>query len=229
MGILTAALTGFYTFRLIFTVFLGSYRGTEVPAHGVAAVARNGNGNGNGSRNDPLANVHEVGAAMLIPMAILAVLSIIGGFDGIPRHSAIGDFLAPVLGVSPDLSGGLFWFSLLLSLAAALIGIGIAWVRYGVRQHTFAPARGLVKFLERRYYIDDLYNAVIVVPIVAVGNVLRNFAEDAALDGGSRGVARTVGATSRGLRRLQTGYVRNYALAIFVGAALIVLFYVIHP
>ena len=215
VGILTAGLTGFYTFRLIFTVFLGEFRGGAV---------------GSTAAHNPLHDVHEVGPVMLVPMAILAVLATVGGLYGLPFANGIGNFLAPVLGTSPALSGSAVWFSLLLGLAAAGIGIGCAWVLYGRRQPSFAATPGLfVRVVEHGYYLENLLNFLFVVPTVFLGDALRGLVEDAVFEGGSRGIAGTVNAASRGLRRLQTGYVRNYALAILVGAVLILVFYVIHP
>ncbi|HEX6797425.1 MAG TPA: hypothetical protein VF116_06900, partial [Ktedonobacterales bacterium] len=127
-------------------------------------------------------------------------------------------------------SGLPLWVGLILSLAAGLLGIAVAWARYGVRTPSLAQSRNpLVIFLEHRYYIDELYDAVIVRPLLALGRWLRRDVEGIALDGGTRQLSGLVGLTSRGLRALQTGYARNYALAIFLGAALIVLYYVIHP
>jgi NADH-quinone oxidoreductase subunit L len=228
VGIVTAALTGFYIFRLIFGVFLGSYRGGEIAGHG-AHGATNGRG---GSSRSPLAQVHEVGPVMLAPMLILGLLSIVGGIYGLPGNDRIAEFLSSVVPSveAPTPSDSVFWLSLVLGLAAALIGIGVAWMRYGARQARFAPSRNpLVTLLEHRYYIDDLYDAVLVRPVVAIGSLLQRGLEDNALDGGTRGLGWLVAQTGRGLRALQTGYARNYALAIFFGAALILLFHVIHP
>jgi len=218
-AILTAALTGFYIFRLIFTVFLGNYRGSPV----LPPVET-------GHHRNPLEMVHEPGLAMLVPMAILAVLATVGGFDGLPFADSIEKFLEPVLGTSPKVTGGSFWLSLALGLAAALIGIGVAWARYGAYPRVrFARARGLAAVALRGYYLDAVYGALLVTPILALGASLRRVGESAAFDGGSQWLARGVVASSRALRSLQTGYARNYALAIFVGAALILLFYLIHP
>lgn len=229
LGIFVALLTGFYTFRLLFSVFWGTYRGGEiVAAHGATSSSTNGNG-GRSGRRDPLANVHDVGLVMGVPMVILALLSIVGGLYGTPWANWIGDFLAPVTGTSPEPSGGSIWLNMVLGFVAAVIGIGIAYSVYGRRQARFLPSRNPLRaFLEHRWYIDDLYDNVIVHPIVWIGGVLRSGLEGG-LDLGSRGVGGAVGLVSNGLRALQTGYVRNYALAIFVGAALIVLYYVVHP
>jgi NADH-quinone oxidoreductase subunit L len=221
LGILTAALTGFYTFRLIFGIFSGEYRGGPIaPVHGEHAAPA----------GDPLAAVHEVGMSMKAPMFILAILSIIGGFYGTPWADWIGEFLAPVTGgvQAPTVGTGPFWIGLAISLAVALGGIAVAWQRYGARQARFEPGRNpVVVLLEHRYYIDELYDLAIVRPTVALGGATRRAVEGVTLDGGTRAVAWVVGQTSAGMRKLQTGFVRNYALAIFLGAAIIVLFYVV--
>jgi NADH-quinone oxidoreductase subunit L len=222
VGILTAGLTGFYIFRLIFTVFSGEYRGDQAAGSPAA------------SGGDLLAGVHEVGMVMLAPMAILALLAIVGGFYGVPFANGIGTFLTPVLGASPSLSGGIFWLNLLLGLTMALLGIGVAWRRYAGRQAgrrvvVTVPQTAVVTAAARGFYLDNLFNLLLVIPTVVLAQALRVLAEDALFDGGSRGIGRAVSATSRGLRRLQTGYVRTYALAILVGAALILFFYLLHP
>jgi NADH-quinone oxidoreductase subunit L len=218
-AILTAALTGFYIFRLIFTVFLGDYRGA--PALPPVEI---------GHQQHRLEMVHEPGLVMLVPMTILAALATIGGFDGLPFADGIEKFLAPVLGTSPQVAGASYWLSLTFGLVAALIGIGIAWARYGAHPRVrFAPARGLAAAALRGYYLDEVYGALLVTPVLALGTLLRRVGENAAFDGGGQWLARGVVFSSRALRPLQTGYVRNYALAIFVGAALILLFYLIHP
>ncbi|MFI5273109.1 MAG: hypothetical protein ACHQ4H_08775, partial [Ktedonobacterales bacterium] len=183
-----------------------------------------------GAGDEPLAHLHLPGWTLTVPMGVLAVLSLIGGFDGTPLNNWLGDFLAPATGSAPEPTGGLLWLGIVLSLALALLGIAIAWARYSARRPSLAPSRNpLVIVLEHRYYVDELYDAVLVRPLLALGRLLRRDVEGVALDGGSRGLAGVIGLTSRGLRALQTGYARNYALAIFLGAALIMLYYVIRP
>ncbi len=229
VGLFTAILTGFYIFRLIFVTFFGQYRGPEIAeGHGAHAAPAT---NSRGRTRDPLARVHDVGLAMSMPMAVLAVLSVFGGFVGTPWNDAIGAYLEPVVrSTTPGLlaSSGAFWLSLAAGLAAGLLGIGIAWTRYGRGQNVPSGARNpFVVLLAHGYYVDDLYDRVTVRPIVWLGRTLRGGLEDATLDGGTRGVGRVIAGLSTGVRALQTGYARSYALAIFLGAAAIVLYYVI--
>src|SRR5262249_1897701 len=124
----------------------------------------------------------------------------------------------------------LFWLSILLGFAAGTGGILLAWLRYGVRQPDFAPSHmWLVTFLENRWYLDVLYDRVLVRPILATGRTLRRSLEGVTVDGGGRGVGGVVARTSAGLRALQTGYARNYAVAILLGAVLILIYYALRP
>jgi NADH-quinone oxidoreductase subunit L len=232
LGLFTAILTGFYIFRLIFGVFFGTYRGGEIAAHG-AHGAHETTPAGKRGASDPLRNVREVGAAMMVPMVILAILSVIGGAYGTPWGDAIGTFLEPAVRTTNTgiaTSSGLFWLAFALGLVSGPIGIAIAWVRYARREPRFAASRNpLVVLLQHKYYIDELYDIIIVRPIVTIGTLWRIGFEDGLFAQGSRGVGQLVGGVSKSLRRLQTGYARNYALAIFIGAALILVYYVIHP
>jgi NADH-quinone oxidoreductase subunit L len=173
--------------------------------------------------------VHDVGLAMGIPMVILALLALIGGFDGVPGHDALGALLAPVIGNSVGLAAGsgLFWLSLGLGLLAALLGIAIAWARYGRGQRrSFAPSPNpLYQLLARKYFIDEIYDWVLVRPILWLGRATTTALEGLTLDGGGRGLGKVTGRVSGGLRALQTGYVRNYALGILLGAVVILVYF----
>ena len=227
-GLLTAALSGFYIFRLLWLVFGGTYRGGAITVH----VAGEAASEAHGATGDLLAQVHEPGPSMFIPMAILAVLSLLGGFYGTPWNDWIGEFLSPTVHSVPGLptSDPRFWIADIVGLGMALLGIGFAWLRYGRGQISVsekeAPA---VAFVRSGLGIDALYSAIIVRPLLALGRGLRTGVEDGALDGGTRGVGGLFAAGSRGLRTLQTGFARNYAVWIFLGAALIVLYFMIFP
>ncbi|MGH2518090.1 MAG: hypothetical protein ACRDHP_20800, partial [Ktedonobacterales bacterium] len=204
-------------------------RRDEAPArHIVETPTRNGRA----GHRDPLAHVHDVGPAMAIPMGILAFLSLVGGFYGTPWNDAIGAFLQPVTGgvTAAQPTSVLFWIGIVAGLAVAILGIFVAYLFFLRREPSFAHRHNpLIVFLDRRWYLDALYDRAIVRPIVWTAGMLRRGVEGVTLDGGTRGVAAVAGWVSMGLRALQTGYARNYALGIFLGAALIVLYYVIHP
>jgi NADH-quinone oxidoreductase subunit L len=227
-GLLTAALTGFYIFRLLWLVFGGTYRGGAISVHGAGEAASDAHS----ATGDPLAQVDEPGPSMFIPMVILAVLSLLGGFYGTPWNDWIGEFLSPTVHSVPGLptSDPRFWIADAVGLGVAILGIGFAWLRYGRGQigvsEKEAPA---VAFVGSGLGIDALYSAVIVRPLLALGRGLRVVVEDRALDGGTRGVGGLFAAGSRGVRTLQTGYARNYAVWIFLGAALIVLYFMVFP
>jgi NADH-quinone oxidoreductase subunit L len=227
-GLVTAMFTGFYIFRLIFLVFCGAYRGDAVLAGHAephAAAPRSA-----GSGDHRAEGLHHVGAVMLVPMGILAVLSVVGGFINTPLNEALNAFLSPVL---PSLNAlqtgtGAFWLALGLGVISGPIGILIAWSRYGRGgAPSLAPSHNpLLVLWERKYYVDELYDHTIVRLVLWIGSVLRRGVEELTLDGGSRGTGAVISWASRGFRALQTGYARNYALAIFFGAALMVLYYV---
>jgi NADH-quinone oxidoreductase subunit L len=209
-GVLTAILTGLYTFRLIFSVFFGSYRGEN---------------------QAEFAHAHEVGASMAVPMGILLGLAVIGGLEGTPLSDGIGAFLAPAVGAPFGLSdGGTIALSLGIGTLAGLLGIALAWVRYGARPATFTPSRNpIYLLLSHAYYLDQIGDAVIVKPVLALGRGVNVALESIALGGGSQGIAWLVGKISEGVRRLQTGYARNYALVILLGAVAIIVYIIIRP
>jgi len=233
VGLATAILTGFYVFRLIFVVFHGTYRGGEaLPQPEGQANARTRKPR---RPANPLAQVHEAPWIMLVPMLALAVLSTTGWIYGAPWFDALGQFLAPIFGVgfnpaSFALQGWTLWISFGISLLAGLIGIGIAALMYLRRTPSLQPMSNIFyKTLLNKYWVDEVYDWVLVKPIVGMGRLTGRVLEDGAFDGGSRGLAWLVGKTSVGLRAMQTGYVRNYVLILLVGAILILLYYVARP
>jgi NADH-quinone oxidoreductase subunit L len=233
LGILTAGLTAFYMFRLVFGIFMGDYRGTaharhdedddeeELPAH---PTGRGGH-----------FTIHEAPAIMTIPMIILAILSVIGGFNGsfaifgAPNYHPFDNFLAPVFSGAIVAEGplGIDWISTGISIALAVLGIFVAWRLYGKGFHYRENHNPLYQFVLHKYYVDEALNAIILVPLQWFGRAATRFLESDALDGGSRGIGWVFQKSSGGLRRLQTGYVRNYALAILIGVILIVIYYAV--
>src|SRR5215472_4166981 len=236
MGIVTAGLTAFYMSRLFFGIFMGGYRGTGPASHGHddeeeveedEQPAR--------SRGQGIYNIHEAPPVMTIPLIILAVLSVIGGFAGsfsiigIPSWQPLANFLAPVFsGVhanEPSLI--LQLLSTGVSVIVALAGIGLAWRLYGKGLQFKENKNPVYQLVFHKYYVDEILSVILIRPLLWFGRAAARLIEGDALDGGSRGVAWLLRGMSTALRRLQTGYMRNYALVILAGVVLIIVYYAV--
>ncbi len=228
-------------FRLVFGIFFGSYRGSGPLAHGHGDVTL-ADEEEEHVQHGGLYAIYESPRIMTVPLVILAVLSVIGGFVGSyalfgrPAWQPFANFLSPIF-TSPfwtnvpvqdlSLNLGLTWLSTGLSLALAILGIVVAWRRYGRGFEYKESKNPLYQLLLHKYYIDELCEAVILNPVKWVGRAATALLEGNLLDGGSRGIAWVSRGASGGLRRLQTGYMRNYALAILFGVVLLVIYYAV--
>lgn len=205
IALFTALLTAFYMFRLLFITFTGKFRGTHEQEH----------------------HVHESPAPMTIPLVILAVLSIVGGFVGIPdviMHGGdkLGEFLSPVIAIhEPEhpVSHSTEYMLMALSTALVLVMIIFAWFKF--KNYQRSEATGFGKVLENKWYVDELYDKVIVKPIKQVGSLMNNFFEKMVIDGMVNGVGKVVNYSSRQLRLLQSGQVGNYVLLMIVSMVII--------
>lgn len=214
LTILTACLTAAYMFRLFFLVFHGEPRDRQL-----------------------YEQAHEPGLAMRAPMAVLMVLSVFGGFLAFPgAYNKMEDWLSPVFTrfpvSGPTLAQQPFApVSMIATLVATLIGFGIAWQIYYKRQpnsdRVAARAPAVYQFLYHKYYVDELYDFLFVRPIKFTGRMLNQYFDTDIVDGAVDGVGKLLRLSSRRLRRVQTGYVRNYALSILLGAVLMVGFFVL--
>ncbi len=216
LGVFTAGLTAFYVFRALFMCFFGEYRGKlEASAHGHAPDGHGGHaqedahGHGHG--------IHESPAAMWIPLAILAVLSLAGGFIDIPK------FLAPIFGEPHE---GAAWL-MYVSVASGLLGIFIAFLFYVVSPalpEALAKAFSVpYNWMLNKYFVDELYDNVVVEPVLdGSRELLWQVADVRVIDGAVNGT----GAVARGagnlLRRAQSGYIRSYAAWVVAGSILII-------
>ena len=199
-----AFMTSFYTFRLVFLAFFGASRMSHDVAH----------------------HVHESPAVMTIPLILLAVLTAVSGLAlGVETSggTAFARFLAPVFPIE-EAEHGLLVPA--LSVLVAVAGVVLAWVMYGRRpvraEEIGEPRSGLHALLLNKYYVDEIYDALIVHPIYRLSQWCARVFDQAVIDGGVNGVGTAVAAWARGLRRLQTGFVMNYALTMLVGAVAIV-------
>ncbi len=203
-----AFMTAFYTFRLVFLAFFGGPRMPKEVAH----------------------HIHESPAVMTVPLMVLAVLTVVAGLAvGIPssQGTAFSRFLAPVLPPGEaEHSAGVAFSLLVLSAIVAIAGVALAWFVYGrvpVRAASVGVARNpLHKLLLEKYYVDEIYDAVFVQPIYRLSLWLARVFDPVVIDGAVNGVATAMTSWARGLRRVQTGFVMNYALAILLGAVAVV-------
>ena len=214
LGLLTAFLTAFYMFRLWFMTFFGDFRGAQAPeAHG----------------HEP--HVHESPKVMLVPLAILAVLSIVGGYVGWPGHSLFDKFLGEVFPAAAEAGEHAFSESLLmgLSVAAAALGIFLAWLLYHRRrdlpEKIAARLGGIYTAVANKYYVDEGYNAAFVQPVVEVARrILWRAIDQGTIDATAEDSARSAGIVSDAVRRMQSGNLRSYAGWVAAGAALVALY-----
>ncbi len=201
-----AFMTAFYTFRLIFLAFFGGPRMTKEAAH----------------------HVHESPRVMTVPLIVLAVLTVVAGWAvGVPSEhgTRFERFLAPVFPVHEGVHGGIAGVMLLvLSVVVALAGITLAWFMYmasPVKADTIGRARTPVHaLLLNAWYVDRLYDRLLVTPLFALSTFLARV-DLSVVDGAVNGVGRAVVAWAGTLRRVQTGYVVNYALTMLVGAVVL--------
>jgi len=206
LGLATAALTAFYMSRLYFRVFEGDLK---VPS-GV--------------------HVHDAPRTMAAALVPLGVLSVVGGFINLPGVLTLEHFLEPVLG-EPEVPHGLMaWVLAFEALAVAVAGILVARALYlradgaARRERLAAIAPWFVNAARDKFYVDQIYGRVIVAPGKALASFCASIFDTRVIDGFVNGVAWVVGSSSRTGRHVQTGYVRNYAVALLLGVVVIVSF-----
>ncbi len=234
IGLLTAGMTAFYMFRLVFGIFAGNYRGTAAAAttHDDEVTEEEP-----GAHQGKVSyyGIHEAPPVMTVPLILLAILSVVGGLVGsfqiigLASWHPLATFLAPVFSNvhTPEASLGLEWISTGLSVGLGLLGILGAWALYRGGFQYKENNNPLYQLVFHKYYVDEILIAVFIQPLVWIGRTATSLLEGNALDGGSRAVAWLLRGFSSIWRRLQTGYVRNYALAILVGVVLIIVYYAV--
>jgi NADH-quinone oxidoreductase subunit L len=215
IGLLTALLTSFYMFRLIFLTFFGKPRYDEHHVH-----------------------VHESPWSMLGPLVILAVLSVIGAWLAAPAlwggTDYFASFLAPIFGTPQSVEAlsetGAHQLEIILAIvavASALIGLGVAYwlyIRQPEKPEQLAKSmKPVYNTLLNKYYVDELYAAAIIKPLMWISTiVLWKGVDVAGIDGTVNGIAS--GATSLGdtVRRTQSGNTRSYAVWVVIGALVVI-------
>ncbi|MGQ9920576.1 MAG: NADH-quinone oxidoreductase subunit L [Desulfobacca sp.] len=210
---LGAMMTAFYMFRLIFMTFYGE------------------------KRWDPHVHPHESPPVMTIPLIILAILSTVGGFVGIPLiqgWNVFHEFLSPAIAHVPaghEVHHAMSFevMMMLVSMGVAGIGIFIAYKMY-IKQpelpaEVTAKVPGLYDLIYNKYYVDEIYDATVVEPIKNGSVFLWQEADSKVIDGVVNGTASLIDRLSLIIRKVETGYVQNYALGILIGVAVITGYY----
>jgi NADH-quinone oxidoreductase subunit L len=227
VGVLGALLTAFYMTRLVWLVFYGEERWRNQPA--VEAEAEH-------AVHEPH-EPHESPWIMTMPLVVLAVLAFAGGLVDLPfdnsKFNLLDRWLAPVLRGAPEIRATAFGAGLALSTGAlviAVVGIvvGRALYRNGLDAKGDDPGverlGPFAKVLANAYYLDVGLARFVSGPVTSAARFLSEGIDRDVIDGAVNGVGRTFRGVGGGLRKVQTGLVRNYALAIVLGAVLLLVF-----
>jgi len=228
IGLFTAFLTSFYMFRLMFMTFYGDYCGEAAPGHG--------HSDPHGHPGHEHGTPHESPMIMLVPLMILAVLSLVGGWVGI--HGRFERFLDPVFTsgefaehASEAAGPGLQYSLMGASVAAAALGWFLARLLY--RKNPDLPRKiaehlgGFYDTLVHKYYVDEIYAALFVKPLLdGSTRVLWHGVDQGVIDAAVNDAADGANHVSDAARHMQSGNLRSYAGWIAAGAALVIAYMV---
>jgi NADH-quinone oxidoreductase subunit L len=211
LGVIGAMFTAFYMFRMLFLTFNNTFRGTHEQEH----------------------HLHESPGSMTFPLIVLAVLSVVGGFLGVPEVLGgshwLANFLSPVFQESTNRAGSVAldhsteYLLMAVSVVGALIAAGIAYVKYAKNNHVPLAENGdrsaLAKLSYNKYYLDEIYDTIITKPLNILSGFFYKVVDKAAIDGLVNGLGKATIEAGKGLRLLQSG---NIGFYIFMMVASIV-------
>lgn len=209
LGMLAALMTAYYMFRLLFVTFHGSFRGTEDQKH----------------------HLHESPALMTLPLVVLALLSAFGGMIGLPKilgtTHLLEHFLEPVLKTSlaavpmkAELSHSAELLLMGLAVGIGILGIVMGWLYYR-KYNANTESKGLARMAEDKWYVDEIYNFLIVKPLMAIGALMEKIIEKCGIDAAVNGVGKIIEAGSNRFRLLQSGMVGFYMFMMVIGIILL--------
>lgn len=206
IGSLASIMTAFYMFRLLYLTFFKDFRGTDEQKH----------------------HLHESPSLITFPLIVLAILALVGGLISLPGSSWLNAYLAPVIAkpaVHHHLDGTAYML-MGIAVVGALIGIGIAYSKY-IKQGT-VPAQdseitGFAKVLYNKFYVDEIYTAIIVQPIYALGSFFKNVIE-VAISGFIFGLGKMANALGTQGKVLQNGSVGFYLFAFVLSMCSIIVY-----
>ncbi|MDI1471423.1 MAG: NADH-quinone oxidoreductase subunit L [Thermodesulfovibrio sp.] len=198
---ITAALTAFYTFRIVFVAFHGKFRGTK----------------------EEFKHVHESPSVMTIPLIVLAIGSILVGYFSVPH------FLEPLLGESKlAISHEQKNIVMVVSIIAGLLGITLAWYMYiakpTIPEKLTNTFKGVYKVLWNKYYVDELYSLLFVKPTLWLSDkFIEKFTDIKIIEGIVNGVPALIYKIGSLIRPVQTGQLQQYAIFMILGIIVFVL------
>lgn len=209
LGLIGSMLTAFYMFRLLFLTFFGEFRGSKYQKE----------------------HLHESPATMTIPLIVLAVLSLIGGFMGIPEvfhmPHLFNEFLSPVFKdtqirqIPLSIEHSTEYALMAVALVSAIIAIGIAYSKYisskEIPPSDAEPKSFLHNLISRKFFVDEIYETLFVKPIMFLSSTVSRFFEKEIIDGAVNFSGYLVQQTSSVLRLFQTGNIGSYILVMVLG------------
>lgn len=216
IGVIGAMFTAFYMFRMLFLTFYGNFRGTHDQEH----------------------HLHESPKSMTIPLIILAILSVIGGFIGVPEVLGgshwLAHFLAPVFEASNAKMGELSlnhateYMLMAISVGGVLFALFVAYTKYIRNAHipvADAHKRSLLaKISYNKYYVDEIYDALITRPLDALSSFFYHMVDKLGIDGLVNNVGKTATEASKGFRLLQTGNIGFYIFMMVLGTMALLIY-----
>lgn len=213
LGVIGVILTAFYMFRVLLLTFFSAPRQSR----------------------ETYQHLHESPSVMTVPLIVLAILAAVAGIAGIPgeQGTPFARFLAPVFGgreLVVQAEHGSALGLMAVSVLVALVGIGIAVGMYRGRVDAAKlgrPTNPIHTLLLNKYYVDELYDACFVRPILGLSWFLAKSFDLGLIDGIVNGIAALIGRWAQAMRRVQSGFVMNYALGMLIGAVLIVGYFIL--
>jgi NADH-quinone oxidoreductase subunit L len=232
LGVITSFITSFYMFRLMYMTFGGEYRGAPLQeAHSHSGHDHDDHGHGHGTP-------HESPWVMLGPLAVLAALSVVGGFVG--YGDRFEHFLAPVFqqvaetpiqGTAPEAVKTIEYVLMGISISMAGLGWLLAYLLYSRRPQL--PARiahalgGLYEAVVHKYYVDELYAILFVKPLVEGSTtILWHGVDEGVIDATVNNSADAARHLSDEARHMQSGNLRSYAGWVAAGGAVVIAYMV---
>jgi len=206
-------MTSFYMFRLLFLTFFGTFRGTEEQKH----------------------HLHESPFTMTLPLILLAVLSMVGGFMGLPavfaEHHILSDFLGKSAGVvaghQTDDSTELVLMG--TSVGLAVVALALAFFRYGTGKNIPVAdevmTNPVTKVIYNKYYVDELYGFIIIKPLHVLGDIAMLVIEYLVIDLIVNFIALSSRVAGLGMRKMQTGSIGFYMFAMVIGMVLFLAYF----